>query len=121
MLSIQEAVAVIMNVRKGLHDRSKSSLDVFLVILFVRRKNYSPFEISFFSVPKGRECNKVMENVPAVLLPGYKHFWLLMSCRRTFLMKSGNGDFRIAYLMSQFLLKWENEVENSQHENTLSK
>lgn len=63
----------------------------------------------------------MMENVPAVLVPGNKSFWLLMSCRKTFLVRFGNGDFRIAYLMSQFLLKRGNEFENSDHENTSSK
>lgn len=32
-----------------------------------------------------------------------------------------NGDFRIAYLMSQPLVKWENEFESNDHGNTLNK
>lgn len=32
-----------------------------------------------------------------------------------------NGDFRIAYLMSQPLVKWENEFESNEHGNTLNK
>lgn len=31
------------------------------------------------TVPKRKECNKVMEYVHAVFLPGNKNVWLLMS------------------------------------------
>lgn len=62
-----------------------------------------------------------MSNVPAVLLPGNKSFWLLMSYRAPFPMRFGNGDFRIAYLMSQPLLKWGNEFQSNEHEKTLNK